>query len=112
VARCARLHSRPNTRNRLSYLAAWVFLAAAASAAQQPCAVRGVVTDQSTGKPVAGARLFLMPHAQGQHASLLQRSNEQGAFCFGAVDRGNYTLRTQRAGFLDHTPTPSWRRWP
>ena len=83
--------------------AAWVLLAATSAVAQPDCALRGVVTDQSTGKPVAGVKLILVRQTPQPVPSLLQRSAEQGTFCFETVEPGDYLLETQRAGYLDGT---------
>ncbi|MDR3698228.1 MAG: carboxypeptidase regulatory-like domain-containing protein [Candidatus Sulfopaludibacter sp.] len=83
--------------------AAWFLLAATAGWAQADCVVRGVVTDQSTGKPVTNVKLFLVRQSSREIPSLLQRSGEQGGFCFETVDPGDYLLETQRAAYLDGT---------
>ncbi len=83
--------------------AAWVLLAGSAAWAQSDCAVRGVVADQSTGKPIAGVKLLLVRQSSREIPSLLQRSAEQGGFCFETAEPGDYLLETQRAGYLDGT---------
>ena len=82
---------------------ACVLLAGNAAWAQPDCVLRGVVTDQSTGKPVTNVKLFLVRQSPREVPSLLQRSGEQGAFCFETVEPGDYLLETQRAGYLDGT---------
>jgi len=83
--------------------AVWFLLAVSAAWAQPHCAVSGVVTDNSTGKPVAGVKLFLVPHSSAPLPSLLTHTGDQGTFCFEQADAGHYTLRTQRSGYLDNT---------
>jgi len=78
-------------------------LLTAATWAQPNCPVHGTVTDESTGKPVAAAKLLLIPQAVRPLPSLLTSSNPQGDFCFQQVDAGNYVLRAQRIGYLNHT---------
>jgi 5-hydroxyisourate hydrolase-like protein (transthyretin family) len=81
----------------------WFLLAGTTAWAQPACAVRGLVTDQTTGKPVAGVKLFLVRQSARAVPSQLQRSGELGAFCFQTVDPGEYLLETLRAGYLDST---------
>ncbi len=76
-------------------------LLATAAWAQPHCVVGGVITDSATGKAVAGVKVFLAPRSPESLPAILDRTNDEGAFCFPRVEAGDYVLRTQRAGYLD-----------
>lgn len=73
------------------------------TAAQQPGSVDGQVTNSSTGEPVSGATLHLMPlryRGNGDSSQPQASSQTDGGFHFDAVAPGSYVITSERAGFV------------
>lgn len=74
--------------------------AAAQGSTAEPARVVGRVTD-GAGNPVKGATLELVADADGRRETTA--SSETGGFEFPRVAPGEYTLRTERTGFVART---------
>ena len=71
--------------------------AAARPAGAQQGTVGGLVTDESTGTPLEGARVLLAG------PNRVETTNGEGRFAFRGVPAGNYTLRVLRLGYKPAT---------
>jgi TonB-linked SusC/RagA family outer membrane protein len=65
--------------------------------AQSTGTVRGVVTDSSNGRPIAGAQVTVPGTARGAV------TNDAGAYQIGSVAAGTVTVRVQRIGYAAMT---------
>lgn len=63
--------------------------------------IRGTVTDQETGQPLAGANVFLEGTNYGSS------TNTRGEFTIRDVPNGNYTLVVSYVGYGEHTQSVS-----
>ena len=77
-------------------------LVAMPAAAQEPSTIAGVVRDATTERPLIGAIVTLRPQTGAVRST---RTDESGAFAFGRVPAGSYSLGVQRLGY-----EPSLRR--
>lgn len=97
------MHRSDRPRWRGLALAAAVVLSAvvspAAVTAQATGTVRGVVTDSSNGRPVAGAQVTVTGTPRGAV------TNDAGAYQISAVTAGTVTVRVQRIGYAAMTQT-------
>ena len=66
--------------------------------------VRGHVTDRDTGRPITGARLYLI--AEGGEALDSTRATPDGAFRLGATLPGSYRLHFRMDGWATYTSEP------
>jgi tetratricopeptide (TPR) repeat protein len=102
-----------NANSLRSLRAACVFLALIAllvpasrgqtKAGDEIAVVEGKVCD-SKNKPVADAAISL--ESDGQARTFVAHSDAQGRYRFEAVPPGSYTLRANKAGYLDKTQGP------
>jgi len=82
--------------NKLRWLLAALLVVAmvpAEGTAQQRGSIRGQVTDQSTGRPIAGAQIVVVGTALGTV------TNDQGQFAIPAVAAGTHTLEISFLGY-------------
>jgi protocatechuate 3,4-dioxygenase beta subunit len=79
----------------MSRLACWLLLAASAQAA----AIRGIVLDHSSGRPVARAIVTLQAVQGSGAAKASIRTGSSGSFVFSSLTTGVYLLSASRPGF-------------
>jgi hypothetical protein len=82
-------------RVRVALLSAVVFLAPAASIAQQAGVISGVVRDATTSRPLTGAAVTLA----GAGEDRTTQSDERGAFFFVKIKPGTYQVTARRIGY-------------
>jgi len=61
--------------------------------------IAGVVTDGTSGKPIAGARMLLVP-VEGQRLTNWTRTNAKGQFEYTSLQARRYTLRFEADRFV------------
>jgi len=66
-----------------------------ALAQQHVCIIGGAVVDSSSNQPIARARVLVTASY-----SLMRITDDEGKFCFDSLDKGNYVLTVQKAGYL------------
>jgi hypothetical protein len=70
--------------------------------------ITGQVTDASSGRPIGGARVTLMPvddlpnGATIGHLALQSTTDERGAFAFDGVQSGQYAVTVEKTGFASY----------
>jgi len=88
------------TLHRLLRLAPFALLFASVASAQTTGTIIGVVSDQSTGKPVVGALVVATsPLLQGEQTAVTDKS---GAFRIQALPSGDYKLAAQFEGYMPY----------
>lgn len=84
---------------RFLRIAPLALLFASVASAQTTGTIIGVVTDASTGKPVAGAMIIATsPNLQGQQTAV---TDAAGAYRISLLPPGEYTLMVQLGGYKD-----------
>lgn len=95
------MHSSWYSRTRCLVGALGLLLGVAGLARAQQGTVAGLVTDQATGKPLAGARVVILG------TSLIGQTNAEGRYVLTRVPSGTVTLRFSAIGYgaVSHTVT-------
>ena len=89
----------PFWRRRLTAGIFWMMLWAAATGQPVTQVVRGTLTQQATGQPLAGVTISVL----GLPSPLSTESDAAGRFRLEAVPVGRHTLTLVKAGFVDYT---------
>lgn len=80
-----------------------------ACSAAQAAVIRGTITENQTGRPLARARVALQPVTGSGGGAASTRTNQYGTFEFSGLPAGSYVVTASRTGF------PSWeygqKRW-
>ncbi|HEY5096025.1 MAG TPA: TonB-dependent receptor [Candidatus Eremiobacteraceae bacterium] len=79
-----------------------LFAFATPAAAADDAAVTGTVVNETTGAPIAGARVVLLANGTPQ----VKTSDAQGKFAFQGLAAGTYDLRASAAQFLPYDTAP------
>lgn len=74
-------------------------------AAQAPSAMTGVVTDEATKAPIAGATVVLAPAEGPVAGATVTTTDDRGRFAFAKVQPGTYRLLAGRDDYLRGTPS-------
>lgn len=88
----------------LVLLVSQLLLAGALPDSSQAQVVSGIITDQSSGKPVQGAMVILRDGESELHSGFL--TDAKGRFLLRAMGSGEFTLQVERIGFTSLTTTP------